>query len=576
VVTDVERAWAEALALWGVRLQPPQLVPDAGEPSFAWFRFPPQVSVDLPAARRAGVAVFLPSILAHEVGHHVLSPSTRVAGQKITLQLARALTVSRDLPPAAVPELAARLGNLWSDLLINVVVAERQQRADPTAEPEMVRVWRVLAAGDESVAPAWWLVLRAYEHLWRLPAGELAGPLDRAALAPGLHPELDADLLAETVRRFATDPVTGALRFGLLVAPYLPDPPAGGSGGAAATPEAGCGGERDAAPPTAAELDDVLADPRLAETPVHPAEAAARARGLDPAEGLSGSGPGGQAYGLAETRALWPAANPDTVTAAWYAAAARRWVRPLLAPVPPDTPAGEGIPGPLETWENDDDPTTIDWPGTLAAGPRVVPGVTTRRRTTVDEPPPTRRASVRLDLYLDGSGSMPAPAEESPAVLAATILVASVLRAPGGRVRVTTFSGPGEVAGTSGFTRDRAAATAAVLHYPGGGTTFPLDLLAVRAAERGPASEPGGRHLVVLSDDGLESMFGVGQPRHAGVAARVAAGLTTATLLLLDPSRRMAEVAAQAGFRVHYLDRLEDAPTACAALAADLLAGSGG
>ena len=195
-----------------------------------------------------------------------------------------------------------------------------------------------------------------------------------------------------------------------------------------------------------------------------------------------------------------------------------------------------GIPGPLETWESDDDPLTIDWPGTLTAGPRVIPGVTTRRRTSVDEPPPTRRTSVWLDLYLDGSGSMPSPALESPAVLAATILVASVLRVPGGRVRVTTFSGPGQVAGTRGFTRNRTDATAALLTYPGGGTTFPLDLLAARSTERRAAGS-GGRHLVVLSDDGLASMFGEGQPAYAGVAARVAAGLDTATLMLLDAAQ---------------------------------------
>ena len=71
-------------------------------------------------------------------------------------------------------------------------------------------------------------------------------------------------------------------------------------------------------------------------------------------------------------------------------------------------------------------------------------------------------------------------------------------------------------------------------------------------------------------------MFGEGQPAYAGVAARVAAGLDTATLMLLDAARGMAGPAAEAGYRVLYLDSLEDAPAACAALAASVLVVNGG
>jgi hypothetical protein len=101
-----------------------------------------------------------------------------------------------------------------------------------------------------------------------------------------------------------------------------------------------------------------------------------------------------------------------------------------------------------------------------------------------------------------------------------------------------------------------------------GGTTFPLDLLASRypPADRGRAGER--RHLVVLSDDGLASLFGRGQEQYAGVAAAVRRVVDTATLLVQDRSRSMAKPAAEAGYDVDYLDDMASAPGVCAALAA--------
>jgi hypothetical protein len=75
------------------------------------------------------------------------------------------------------------------------------------------------------------------------------------------------------------------------------------------------------------------------------------------------------------------------------------------------------------------------------------------------------------------------------------------------------------------------------------------------------------RHVVVLSDEGLMSMFGAGQPQFADVAARVRRGLDTATLILQDRSRSVAGPAATAGYDVEYIERMTDAPAACARLA---------
>jgi len=548
-------------------------VDDAGQGSFAWFSFPPQVHVDLAEARRDGVEDQLASIFAHEIGHHVLAPSTRTAGLKITQQLARALAVGAAERRPDLGAVARRLGNLWSDLLINVRVARRQAQVHPDVEPGMITVWRRLSAPGHGDAPtaAWWVVLRAYELLWSLPDGTLARDRPRPPLAvPGPDggvasppdPALDAELLAETVRTFAVDPVGGALRFGMLMAPYVDAP----------VPTQACAGEADATPPTAAELAEVLRDPRLQEEPVHPALAGHA--GPAPAGDATPGGSLGQGYGLADTLALWESADADVVVRAWYEAAARRWVRPLREPAPV-APSTADLPGALEVWGVDEDPTKIDWPGTLVGGPRVVPGVTTRRRTSLPDEPETRWEPVELDLYVDSSGSMRHPRDESPAVLAGAVVIGSVLRA-GGRVRVTSFSGPGQVGGTRGPTRRAEDAMAALLTFFGGGTTFPLDLLAQRhlAAVRAVPGRPAPRrHLLVLSDDGLDSMFGEGQPAYAHVAAEVAARLDTATLMVQDPRRSIGGQALAAGYAVSYVDSMADAPEACARLAAAITGG---
>ena len=494
-------------------------------------------------------------------------------------------------------------------------------------------MWTVLG-WNGSADRLWWVVLRAYEILWVLAAGTLCPveppvvPVDpaeekrrqREDYSTSLHrqivlgklraagnerrvdeqaaefdaqdaaravqrefnalaatnPTLDAGLLAETVRTFGDDPVSGALRFGMLLAPYLvtegharhPAPPVRRAGL--------CDGESGADPATPGELVAVLGDARLQDAPEHPAVVKARglgvpaasAAGTPAATAASGAVPGGsagQGYGLAKTLELYRDSAANAVIAAWYQTRARSYVRPLLqrATTPP---TGTDIPGPLESWDLGDDLADIDWAASMAQSPTLVPGVTTRRREFLPDLPPVAAESLDLDLYIDSSGSMRNPTAESPAVLAGSILILSVLRG-GGRVRVTSFSAAGQVAGGQRFTRDRLEALRDLTHYFGGGTVFPLDLYGSRYSGLGRTSSSVRRHVVVLSDEGLLSMFGAGQPQYADVAARVRRGIDTATLILQDPRRSITEPAAAAGYDVEYIDRMDDAPAACARLA---------
>ncbi len=605
-------AWRSAQALWGVSLHDPELVAEPGPPSFAWFSFPPQVTVDVPALHAADAAAELESVFAHEIGHHVLSPSTRLDSLKLRHQLGRALLAS-DRP--ASPDVVGLLSNLWSDQLINLRVAALQRRRDPANEPGMIRLWRRLSAVKPSDRLSW-VLRRAYELSWALPPGTLCtelppglrdpapradlsqqvsrSPRSRRARVPkgreeepvadqyaeqelklqqakaevraaeqaietGIpaDPVADAHLLARLTSVFADDPISGALSFGMLAAPYLPR-----AAELIARAQLGCAGEVGAEPPTPGELGAVLGDPRLSTPPVHPAAGVGLGAKPDPdAPPLPSAG---QGYGLAETLALYDPSLADAVLAAWYRNQARPWVKPLTERRPvADAPE---LPGPLEQWELGDDLADLDWPGSLTAAPELLPGVTTRRRSRIDDPERPAQVSLRLDLYVDSSGSMPDPKRGSPAVLAGAILALSVLRG-GGAVRATSWASPGQVAGPERFLRDPVAVMASIAFFFAGGTSFPLDLLRERYAGLPDAGDTVRRHLVVLSDDGLDSMFGVGNSQYAQVAAQVRPKLTTGTLVLLDRYRKVEPLARAAGYEVAYLDSMDDAPAVCARLA---------
>ncbi|MGC3955722.1 MAG: hypothetical protein QM804_15975 [Propionicimonas sp.] len=619
-------AWRSAQALWGVSLHDPELVAEPAPPSFAWFSFPPQVTIDVPTLYAADAAADLESVFAHEIGHHVLSPSTRLDSLKLRHQLGRALLAS-DRP--ATPEVVALLSNLWSDQLINLRVAALQRRRDPAAEPGMIRLWRRLSAVQPPDQLSW-VLRRAYELSWALPPGTLCaeappirpagpgkhggkseagtevrqeapaeGPAARrsgraarrrakaAAAAPitaklnererelrqaqaeveAAEQAIDADLLADPVADahllarltsvFTDDPISGGLSFGMLAAPYLPR-----SGRVSGGIQLGCAGETGAQPPSPAEVGAILGDPRLSTPPVHPA--AGPDLGAEPDPQATSQPSGGQGYGLAETLSLYDSSLADAVLAAWYRNQARPWVKPLTEQRPAaDAPE---LPGPLEQWELGDDLADLDWPGSLTAAPEILPGVTTRRRARIDDPERPAEVSLRLDLYIDSSGSMPDPKRGSPAVLAGAILALSVLRG-GGAVRATSWASPRQVAGPDRFLRDPVAVMAAIAYFFAGGTSFPLDLLQARYAGQPDANQTIRRHLVVLSDDGLDSMFGVGNDRYAQVAAQVRPRFTTATLVLLDRYRRVEPLARAAGYQVAYLDSMDDAPVVCARLA---------
>lgn len=603
--TGLTADWEAALALWHVQLRPPKIRPGEGKEygSFAWYSYPPQVNLDPELAVAKGAGEDFVSIFAHEIGHHVLAPGTRIDALKVRHQMARCLA----LCGAAVVDLddAALLSNVWTDLLINTRLAIMQGRADPTVVPGIIRQLRALAVPTSSRLG--WLYMRTYERAWSLPAGTMCQeepppppppvanspvdeerPVDAAVPAKyralerelraarlaarelraeldattATNPQLDADALADAVIAFADDAVAGSLAFGMIAAPYLLEDARGQERLAVAVGGAGCGAGMDAA--TAGELGKVLADPRMREDPNRSRPSHPRANGSTnpiPSEG--------QDLGLAATMKLYASVDPDQIMVAWYRAAASRWVKPWRRRRA--VPAAVDLPGPTETWDAGDDLADIDWPATLTRGATVIPGVTTRRRThLVDGTAPTK-TGLTLDLYIDSSGSMTRPENDSPAVLAAVILALSVLRG-GGSVRVTSFSGPGQVMGGADFLRKEGPVLRDIFGFYGGGTSFPLDLYGARYAGAGHATDADQRHVVVISDDGLTSMFGDRNEPFSEVAHTVKKSLTSGTLLLVTGSRRVEPMAKAAGYEAIFLKSMDDAPAACAVLAKQLRA----
>ena len=135
-------------------------------------------------------------------------------------------------------------------------------------------------------------------------------------------------------------------------------------------------------------------------------------------------------------------------------------------------------------------------------------------------------------------------------------------------MRVTSWSGPGQVASDSAYTRDQVETMRQLTTFFSGGTTFPLDLLASRYLSNRRTKRDGARHLVVLSDDGLTSMFGDRQEKYADVAKRVREVVDTATLIVEDRRHQVDDIAGAAGYEVLHIDSMSDAPAVCAALAA--------
>ncbi len=559
-------AWPRALAAWSryTRLSAPQLcettvaAANAGlQGSFAMIRLADQrVVIDLEAARALGLAGLEVEILAHEIGHHVLAPASVTDHLRLLARIRRGLpTLERHAPLVA---------NLYTDLLIN----DRLQRQ---AGLRMADVFARLGRSDGKAATrktglVWQLYLGICEQLWQRP-GELATGVDprmKAALAT------DAWLGARVVRVYANDWLEGAGRFAALLLPYLV--------------------QDMALPPAARSMLDTLeacegADPTgiigidAGEEggAIHPVRDSA-ITGLEPTEEEpSVKRSGGQRREPFEFGEILRAAgirlSESEVAIRYY----RELALPYLVPFPtramPQAP--EAQMEALEPWSVGDPLDEIDWLHSVMLSPRPIPGLTTLRRSYGLEPAMAPRPEpVDLDMFVDSSASMPNPRISlSYPALAGAIIALSALRA-GAAVRVTLWSGKRQVLTTPGFVRDERAILEVLTGFFGGNTAFPIHQLRDTYCGAGLHPVPRTRltHLLMISDNGIDTMFDKDERRNSGwdvAASALAAGGAGGTMALelwrrgqgddpLEGWETLQRAVREQGWQITALSRMED------------------
>jgi hypothetical protein len=502
--------WPAALAAWSrfTKLSEPRWCftdADAAREglteSFAMIRLVDHVVViNLALVRQNGLDGFGLEILAHEIGHHVYCPADLNDNARMIARTRWGLPTKETFAPM--------VSNLYADLLIN----DRLQRSERL---RLAEVYRALGAGPEGDR-MWALYMRIYEILWSLTRGTLTPVLQDDRL------EGDAQLGARLIRVYARDWLDGAGKFAALCLPYLLEQPQekqllrgwrdmaqAGQGGLPQGLTEIEAGERDGA-------IHPMYDPLISG--LEEDEAGAQTQGQKIADSLRGHGaPGGQhrepfEYGEV-LRSLGLELDQQEIAVRYYKErAAPHLIRFPERKLPEST---DPLPEGLETWDIGSPLEDADWMQSVITNPRIIPGVTTVQRTWgVTEGSRPQKEPLDLDLYVDCSGSMPNPqSATSFLTLAGAIIALSALRA-GARVQATLWSGARQFITTDGFVRDETRILQILTGYLGGATAFPIHILRDTFQSRKPADRPA--HILVISDDGVTTMFDKDEQGHSG------------------------------------------------------------
>ena len=547
--------WPRALALWSkfTRLSDPRWCLSDAEAkdeglteSFAMIRLNDQaVVINLAQIEAMHLERFAVEILAHEIGHHILAPADLSDNARMIARLRWGLPTKEYL--------ASFIGNLYTDLLIN----DRLQRS---AGLSMAGVY--LALVTESSDALWTLYMRIYEILWSLQSGTLT----HGKLTDEL--EGDAHLGARLIRSYARDWLDGAGKFAALCLPYLLENDGQDMQkllkGWRDMKNAGMGGM----PQGLSEMD-----PDERTSAVHPA--------LDPE--LSGLPAQGQAGPPQETgkqggspgqyrepfeygeilRALGIDLSPLEAAVRYY----RERAAPHLVRFPErERPEStEPLPEGLEAWDIGSPLEDADWTESVMLSPIIIPGLTTVQRVwgTVEGTQP-RKEPLDLDLYVDSSGSMPNPQNTvSYLTLAGAIIALSALRA-GARVQATLWSGARQFDMTPGFVSNEHAILQVLTGYIGGSTAFPIHVLRDTYSPRKPTDRPV--HILIISDDGVTTLFDKDEQRHSGwdvsrAALEKARGGGTMVLNLYSDWRENKDLLranTEQGWQIHVVRNWED------------------
>lgn len=451
---DVRAAWPKALARWGLAIQVDLPRLDPASPALAFIDLETrEVVVNPVTVGRLGARGSIEAILAHELGHHLRYPHSLATQARLEM-------LEREILPIH----GYSLLNLFTDFLINCELA-----TDERLKRQMAAVYLGSPAPAEAVAqdPAFFFYLLCFEEAWRLTPFELTREAGRELESrfPGARAE--AQLLAQELPNLAPNLFTQFLYFASVVSRYqLIDPERAGAAHAESNPTHG-----DHSRPSAGDYADALS--RSAQ------ESEAIRKGIEegwlkperiPDKAASeriraASLPGvlaGEPKKLAEAMALH------------YRRLAERY---LLNPPKKETKGEPIIPSTLSPWEIGDAPKEIDWNASVGQGGIDLGVIAPLKRDWIDDEPTETAPDwrVRLEIYLDVSGSMPDPKTQvNPMTLAAQVLAMSAIR-NGGQVRAVIYS-TNHVKHWE-WTRSEMEVSRFLMQYIGGGTDFPFKLL---------------------------------------------------------------------------------------------------
>ncbi len=460
----VKAAWERALSFWGLAIQKDAPRLDPGAEGLAFIDLSSrELTVNTKRLAELKAEGSLPAVFAHELGHHVRYPHSLSTQARLEL-----------LEKEILPFRSYSLLNLFTDYLINTELAREKDFL-----AQMAAVYRGTPAPAEAMEqdPAFWFYLTCFEEAWGLEPRTLTREAGEALERrfPGARAE--AQLLAEEVPNLAPNLFTQFLYFASVVSRYqVVDPEKDGPGdGKSLNPGHGdyskpsAGDYADALERTAAESEAIrkaiekgwLKPERIGDT-----EASRQQR----AAGLPGV-LAGEPRKLAEAMAI----------------RYRRLAERHLVPPPRERRAGDPlVPSTLSEWDPSDSPREIDWTASiLALGPDLAAAAPLRRDLLPDDGgEAVVERPVRLELYLDVSGSMPDPkAALNPMTLGAQVLATSAIRG-GGQVRALIYS-TNNVRHWA-WTRNEMEVSRFLMTYIGGGTDFPFDVLSASVRECGP------------------------------------------------------------------------------------------
>jgi hypothetical protein len=530
----VAEAWPKAQALWSRFLLLSQPIDKAEQASVAQIDLATrQVSLHHKRILDKGLTDCVEALLAHEVGHHVRYPGTLAVEARLRL-LERSLVPIKDYS----------LINLFTDLLINEIVGQ-------TMREQLVRIYQAFTADIVwERDPAFLFYLSIYEELWSLEPGMLLGPHRDAFESAYTSYRADAQMLAQDLWTLGPNLFTQFLYFVSVVSRYIRpqqgDTPDGQDPYSCGRGEPSADDWADALTPSAREqaaIERALREGWLKEE---------QGKRMKDAQALER-----RIHGLPGVDSADETLVPE-VMAAYYRREAQRY---LLRP-PPVKMLGEAVvPTTLDEWEPGDSLRDVDWLATLIErGPLYGAAQPLKRvRIAEIEGYDVPLWQPRVEIYLDVSGSMPDPRRTRNAMtLAAQILNSGAIRA-GGWARAVLYSGAPVKYWE--WCRSEIELSRFLMHFIGGGTIFPFELLEKSLHECGTVQPV----RVLITDTDFDANYGA-TPEHRRIFADA---VRTSPLVMLLHHPRKSQVAhyRSVGARVVEVAKMEDFPRMAAGLA---------